>query len=924
LDVVRVYPTVTMETPSNNPTAVVVNDDATQRFVLAGLLRHQGLNPLTFESAQAALCALDPQHPPGLIITDIYMPGIDGWRFCRLLRSAEFAAFNQVPILVVSATFSGDDATRITADLGANAFLPAPVDGRQFAETVALLLRGDSLSSALRVLIVEDSRSLSDLLVNTFQQHGFAADVATSCRQAQERIKTGAYELAVLDYHLPDGHGDALLAGFKAAKADCVCIMMTSDPHPDLAMQWMGQGASAYVKKPFAPRYLVELCTKARREQALLRVEDLLEERTRQLRDSQHHYQSLIENLTDIVWTFDLSGWQFTYASNSVESILGYPPGRTGGMTLDDLFDANVKNEVVTQFSRLLDPVCPAAKINLEAPHRRADGTCVWMEINGALLPGDPGGPVVISGVSRDISERKQAEELARRVEDEKRLILEATSEMVAYHDLDLKVKWANRAAAQTVGMPPEALIGRHCYQIWHQRTVPCQGCPTLQARDTNRPCQAVITTPDGRLFRLRGYPVRDGRGKVVALVEFGNDITKEIEIERRLQQTQRIEAVGLMAGGIAHDFNNILSPIMGYAEMLTADLAPDSASFRHAAGILKAARRAADLARQILAFSRQSEQRKGPIQIQQILKETIKLARATIPADIAVTWQIQSDCGTVRADPTQLHQIVMNLITNAYHAVEEKNGTIRVELRETFLGKDEFPSSLLESGQYACISISDTGSGIDPSIIGKIFDPYFTTKEQSKGTGLGLSIVHGIVKEYGGDIHVTSEVDKGTTFDVFLPIVTSEDEIEKVEDVTQYPKGTERILLVDDEQPIIRLERLMLESLGYQVTTRTSSIEALAAFQANPFGFDLVITDMAMPNMTGLQLSKKMTAVRPDIPILICTGFSEKIDRKQAAAFGVKGVLMKPIGKRELVEMVRQALDKETVYRVIPCNQKS
>jgi len=265
-----------------------------------------------------------------------------------------------------------------------------------------------------------------------------------------------------------------------------------------------------------------------------------------------------------------------------------------------------------------------------------------------------------------------------------------------------------------------------------------------------------------------------------------------------------------------------------------------------------------------------------------------------------------------VVADPTQVHQIVMNLITNAYHAVELTGGKISVQLKKTILEQDDLVlvASSLEPGRYALLSISDTGCGIDPTVLEKIFNPYFTTKGQGKGTGLGLSVVYGIIKEHGGDIKVYSELGKGTTFNVYLPLMETSSERVPVEKKKSNETGNERILLVDDEEPIIRLEKQMLERLGYHVTSHISSVDAFDAFRANPDGFNLVITGLTMPSMTGDQLARKMLLVKPNIPIIICTGYSEKITKEIAGAIGVKSVLMKPIVRSELAQMVRKVLD--------------
>lgn len=380
---------------------------------------------------------------------------------------------------------------------------------------------------------------------------------------------------------------------------------------------------------------------------------------------------------------------------------------------------------------------------------------------------------------------------------------------------------------------------------------------------------------------------------------------------EEALRQAQKMQSIGNLAGGIAHDFNNILFPIVGMSELLLEDLPKDSFEYQNVREILKAGKRGADLVKQILAFSRQTKQRMMPIRPQQILNEVLNLVRSTIPSNVTISHRIQNDCGMIHADPTQIHQVMMNLITNAYHAIEENNGEVIVTLKEEAVDHIDETGLPLPKGKYAVVRVADNGSGIDPKILDKIFDPYFTTKAPGRGTGLGLAVAYGIVKEHGGEIKVESRVGHGTTFSVFIPLVVTETAEDSFEELEIIPTGEENILLVDDEEPIIRMETQMLRRLGYQVTERTSSTEALKAFTANPSAFDLVVSDMSMPNMTGKELAQRIIEIRPDMPIIICTGFSEKIDQEGSVAAGVKGFLMKPIVRSELAKAVRRVLDE-------------
>jgi PAS domain S-box-containing protein len=423
-------------------------------------------------------------------------------------------------------------------------------------------------------------------------------------------------------------------------------------------------------------------------------------------------------------------------------------------------------------------------------------------------------------------------------------------------------------------------------------------------------PFESVHRRKDGSTFPVEINIARIKTPAGPCLLEIARDITERKKMEERIQQAQKMESIGNLAGGIAHDFNNILFPIVGLSEMLMKGFPPDSLAYKNAQRIYKAGIRGKELVKQILAFSRQSDHKKIPVKLQQILKEVLNLSRSTIPTNIEISHDIQQDCGQMMADPIQLHQVAMNLITNAYHALDPSGGNISVKLKKTVIEPNEKFS--LSPGAYAVLTVSDTGIGIPPDIIGRIFDPYFTTKEKGKGTGLGLATVYGIVKEHGGEIKVYSEPGKGTIFNIYLPLMKAFSETKAVEEKVQvHPAGNERILLVDDEELIADLEKEMLKGLGYQVTARTDSAEALNIFQSNPDGFDLIISDMNMPKMTGDQLVKEVMRIRPDIPVIVCTGFSERLNEEKAEAIGVKAFLMKPVVTSEMAEIVRNVLDQ-------------
>jgi signal transduction histidine kinase/ActR/RegA family two-component response regulator len=381
---------------------------------------------------------------------------------------------------------------------------------------------------------------------------------------------------------------------------------------------------------------------------------------------------------------------------------------------------------------------------------------------------------------------------------------------------------------------------------------------------------------------------------------------------ERQLQQVLKIQAIGTLAGGIAHDFNNILFPIVGYTELTMDEVSEDSVAHNNLEEILKAANRAKDLVQQILTFSRQSDQERKPIKVQNIITETLKLLRASIPASIEIIHKIQDDCGSVMGDATQIHQVIMNLCTNAYQAMQDTGGKLEVILSEVDIGYQETIDKIgMQPGKHLQLLVKDEGCGMDAAVMDRIFEPYYTTKEQGKGTGLGLSVIHGIVKNHRGDITVKSTPGKGTIFQVYLPLIEDLDIAAELEPTNGATKGEERILLVDDEEQIVAMERQMLETLGYRVTARTDSQEALKVFAEQPHNFDLVITDMTMPHMTGDQLAQKMLDIEPQIPVILCTGFNEIITEEKALAMGIQKFVMKPVVKNDLATTIRTVLDQ-------------
>jgi len=525
--------------------------------------------------------------------------------------------------------------------------------------------------------------------------------------------------------------------------------------------------------------------------------------------------------------------------------------------------------------------------------------------------------------LQRGINERKHAEKALSESDSKYRAILETIDE--GYFEVDLagNLTFLNDSMCKMLGYPRTTLFAMNNQHFTTPETAKRMYNDFNQIYRTGQPAQRTeyeIIRKDGtkRSIELSSSLMRDNQNQPIGFHGIVQDLSERLQvkeekkkIETQLLQSQKMEAIGTLAGGIAHDFNNILSLIIGYTELAMGSLPEDSRARSDMNKLLQAGDRAKELVKQILTFSRHTEQVKKPILIQPIVKEALKLLRATLPTTIEIHQNISTD-SMVLADPTQMHQVIMNLCTNAYHAMSEKGGVLDVSITDTELDA-EFTAKHLNTypGPYLRLTISDTGQGIEQEALDRIFEPYFTTKGQNGGTGMGLAVVHGIVKSHGGTITVYSKPGKGSTFNVFLPKIEHA-EADKEGDVRlgTIPTGKEHILFIDDEPAIVDIGKGMLEHLGYTVEIRTSPIEALAAFTALSDKFDLIISDMTMPKMTGDELAKKILAIRPDIPIILCTGFSEHINEEQAKAIGVRKLIMKPFIMREMAEAIRQVLD--------------
>jgi len=524
-----------------------------------------------------------------------------------------------------------------------------------------------------------------------------------------------------------------------------------------------------------------------------------------------------------------------------------------------------------------------------------------------------PSGEVV--AIYEDVTQRKRAEEDIIMAHAELNQIFHAAASGMWLLDTDFNILKANQTLANMLALDVETLRGRKCHEVFPGPHCHQPGCPLRRLLAGEKKIEIEEEKLNGHGAKtnclVTAVIQQSPGGEILGVIQDFKDVTDFRRLEKQLIQAQKMEAIGTLAGGIAHDFNNILGAIMGYTELACHELAESHPTQLKLDQVLKACERAKNLVLQILSFSRQTEQERRPVRLGPIIHEALDLLRASLPKTIEIRENFETFPDLALADQTQIHQVLMNLCANAAHAMRQGGGRLGVSLKKVHLN-DQLAAEYLDlsPGIYSRLTVSDTGHGMDRQTMERIFEPFFTTKPPGEGTGMGLSVIHGIVKSHGGTITVYSQPGQGSTFNVYLPLMEPEIKEQPLAHVSPIPTGSERVLLVDDEESLVELGRQMLERLGYRVTGCTSSSQALELFQARPDEFDVVITDQAMPLVAGDEMARRMMTLRPDLPVIICTGFSDQVSTAQAEARGVRAVILKPMMVQEIAEIIRTVLD--------------
>jgi len=631
-------------------------------------------------------------------------------------------------------------------------------------------------------------------------------------------------------------------------------------------------------------------------------ISDITEQRkaNRALQDGENKFRLAFANAQDAIVWIDVGSGTIVNCNKAAEELFGKSRKEIVGQHHTTLYPA----ENAEHYHSLLVQSGKTPKSNIEAEILTGSGQERTVTI--AVSTMDVDRKEIAQGIIRDITDSKRAIEeiknLARFPSEDPNPVMRISK--------DCEILYANDASSPVL-KTWQAQEGQLLPELW------CKRIEEIASSSSSETYE--LDCDNGQTFFMTLQPIA-GSGYVNA---YGLDITKrkraekeKIELELQLSQRQKMEAIGTLAGGIAHDFNNILAAIQGYLELSLDDLSDENAVRDHLEKILACTGRATKLVRQILTFGRknQQEKEKEHVQISSIVKEVHGMLRSSLPATIKFNRKIEADSSVVLADPTQIHQVLVNLCTNASHAMCDAGGLLEVALEDVALESEtRIADELLGPGPYVKISVSDSGCGMDKEILERIFEPFFTTRKVNEGTGLGLSVVHGIIKSHDGAIAVSSMPGEGTTFDIFLPKIES-NEIQGSQPSQPTTKEKEVILLVDDEEMMVDVTKQILVRLGFDVIAKTNSIDALETFQEEPDKFDLVITDQVMPNITGTQLAEKLISIRSDIPIILCSGFPENVSPDQLESMGIREFIAKPVTRQEIAKTIQRVLGKSSV----------
>lgn len=803
----------------------------------------------------------------------------------------------------------------------------------------------------MKILIVDDKEESRYLLECLLKGNDCDVAVAVNGSQAFEKLQTEAFDLVISDILMPVMDGFQLCRKIKNDKKMChipIIIYTATYTGPQDEEFAMKIGANRFIRKPCEPDDFMEavrgLMKQAREvktsptgeptqeeilklysERLVRKLEQKMLEAEKEVcarKEAEEELRISNTRLRMALAASNIGLWDWNLETNEVwfspewKRQIGYEEHELTNRyeEWETRIHPEDRSAVLAELNKYLEG--HSAQFSVEFRLRHKNGSYRWITARGAKVPEPSGESQQMTGCHVDITPHKEAIQALDGERKKFQFLVDESPLGFALVGKDERFRYLNPRFVELFGYNLEDIPSR---QIWLEKAYPepryRQEITFLwqHAKSTNDPGVFSMSSPlnltckDGKEKKVQIRIAFLATGEQVATYE---DVSAQVRFEEKLRQAQKSEAIATLAGGIAHDFNNILSAIIGYSELIQYSLTPGSEIADNIKEVLTAGLRAKDLTRHILAFSRQIEHERIPLAPHLIVKEALSLLQATLPSNIEIR-QDAAPVGNILGDPTQIHQVIMNLGTNAYHAMRERGGVLEVSVRKMTLEpeeKDKQPD--LVPGNYIRLSVSDTGVGMAPEVISKIFDPYYTTKTEGEGTGLGLAVTYGIVKSHQGTINVYSEPGKGSIFHVYFPLIERAAGAEEEVGKAILPTGTERILFVDDEISLANLGKQLIESLGYKVVTRTSAREALELFRNKPEMFDLVITDMAMPGMTGAEFATELLRLRPNTPIILCTGFSYSMTEETAKTIGIREFVMKPFVQRDVATIIRKVLD--------------
>ena len=629
---------------------------------------------------------------------------------------------------------------------------------------------------------------------------------------------------------------------------------------------------------------------------------------THDMRRTEQTMLALLESAAQGVIAVNEAG-NITVVNSMVEKLFGYEREELLGLPFEKLIPEDLSdNTLEIQDGNLARSSSHKFGMGKYFSGYRKNGEKFPVEIALSFVKQD--GEHLALALMTDVTGRVNSDRKLKQSEQLYRNVVEDQTDLISRCTPDGIRTFVNRAYCEYHDKAPKELLGASIYEVIppHDRKKVRESFTGMTAENPVHSYEHRVLRPDGKLAlnQWLDHAIFDDTGKLQEIQSIGRDVTKEREAEARLREAQRLESIAVLASGIAHDFNNLLTPILIYSEGLRAYFADGSVESSQVLQILAAANRAKELVRQILTFGREShEAERKPTAIAPVIQDTLQLLRASVPKQIHFIVSVDSECGTVEADPSELYQILSNLCTNACQAMPA-GGTLTVSASEVSLEHTDLPA-----GRYVQVIVQDTGSGIAPENLERIFDPFFSTKPPGEGTGLGLSVVHGAVTGLGGRIVVQSQTGQGTTFVVYLPCTDKKPvQLGRSLGLTHVAVGNERILVVDDEQAVLESTQFMLQQLGYHVTACASANEALTCFSTKPTSFDLVLSDMTMPRTSGVELLRRIREQRPEIPVMLMTGFAGLLNEKELRRYGIDEFIIKPLTAQELGTSIRRSLD--------------